>query len=292
MLQSKIVLPSTGIPSDIFPLLNALASVASNLKRTIERGFEDVTLPLETTHNMDGDEQEPLDLIADRAFFEAIGETNVRWYASEERGNVQCVDQNGIFALAINPLDGSSNIDVNAPLGTIFSVFPTVDDPDKSFLRLASQQSAAGYFFYRPQTIFMLTHGSGVSKYVLNPDTKTFVQTRDRVNIPKQSTEFAINMSNYRHWSKPFQVFVDDCIAGEGGPRAKDFNMRWIASLVAEAHRILTRGGVFLYPNDSRNGYKSGRLRMVYECPNCVFDRTSRRRSHRWQPAGSFVQSK
>ena len=162
MLPSELVLPAKDIPPNIFHLKDALARAASKLKVTIERGFEDERVHTAPPKNVDGDDQKPSYLIANKTFIEAISETNVRWYASEECKDIEVVDPNGVFAITIDPLDGSSSIDINAPVGTIFSVFPAVDDPDKSFLRAASQQIAAGYFIYGPQTILMLTNGSGV----------------------------------------------------------------------------------------------------------------------------------
>jgi fructose-1,6-bisphosphatase I len=156
----------------------------------------------------------------------ALIKTSVRWYASEEQEIVVELDPQGHYALAIDPLDGSSNIDVNVSIGTIFSIFEAKDDADASFLRPASEQIAAGYVIYGPQTALVITFGSGVLHYVLDPDSNSFVLVREGMEIPANSSEFAINASNYRHWSKPIRAYIDDCLAGSSGPRAKNFNMR------------------------------------------------------------------
>ena len=204
--------------------------------------------------------------LADRAFAEALAAAPVRWYASEERDAVEELSPAGSLAVALDPLDGSSNIDVNVSIGTIFSVYPALDDGEASFLRPGREQIAAGYVIYGPQTALLLTIGAGVAHFILDVRAGAFVLVTPARTIPEQATEFAINASNYRHWPKPIRAYIDDCIAGDQGPRGKNFNMRWVASLVAETHRILMRGGIFLYPADDRSGYERGRLRLVYEC--------------------------
>ena len=254
------------VPKALRPMIEALCRVGSELSVQIARG------PLEERHgaelgsNTDGDTQKALDVIADKAFARALRGTGVRHYASEERETVEVLDPAGDFALAIDPLDGSSNIDVNVSIGTIFSIYPAREIPDDSFLRSSEEQIAAGYLIYGPQTTLMVTFGNGVLQYVRDPLDGRFKLTVQNLTIPEGAREFAINASNYRHWSKPIRAYIDDCLAGVEGPRDKNFNMRWVASLVAETHRILTRGGIFLYPSDDRPGYEQGRLRMVYEC--------------------------
>ena len=254
------------IPVELQPLMNALCDVGADLSRLIKRGPLGGALGAEVGSNTGGDTQKALDLMADDAFFERLKTADVRWFASEERDDVEQLDPNGRFALAIDPLDGSSNIDVNVSIGTIFSIFEAKEDGNASFLRPAGEQIGAGYIIYGPQTMLVCTFGKGTQEYVLDPDTNQFLLVNAAVQVPEAASEFAINASNYRHWSKPIRAYIDDCIAGDEGPRAKNFNMRWVASLVAETHRIISRGGVFLYPGDSRKGYEKGRLRMVYEC--------------------------
>jgi fructose-1,6-bisphosphatase I len=177
--------------------------------------------------------------------------------------------------VALDPLDGSSNIETNASIGTIFSLFPAPTGSSASeptaFLRAGREQLAAGYVIYGPQTVLALTLGAGTDLFTLDPARGQFVRTRANVCVPPQAREFAINASNYRHWDIPIQTWFNDCLAGADGPRAENFNMRWIASMVAEAHRILVRGGVYLYPGDARQGYRNGRLRLIYEANPIAF---------------------
>lgn len=254
------------IPQGLQATIMALCTVGRDLSRRIARGPLGGSMGHEVGANFGGDGQKALDVMADDAFAAALEGTGVRWYASEEQDFVVKIDDDGPFALAIDPLDGSSNIDVNVSIGTIFSIFPALQDQDASFLRPATEQIAAGYIIFGPQTALMVTFGSGVQSYILDPESGAFVLTENALTIPDISTEYAINASNYRHWPTPVRAYIDDCLAGVDGPRQQNFNMRWVASLVAETHRILTRGGIFLYPSDRRKGYDKGRLRMIYEC--------------------------
>ena len=259
------------IPAPLRPIMAALCEVGSQLAHTIQRGPLGAALGEEVGVNTGGDGQKALDIIADEAFADRLKSAGVRWYASEEQEEVVELDPEGQYALAIDPLDGSSNIDVNVSIGTIFSIFEARDGGDESVLRPASEQLAGGYIIYGPQTMLVVTFGAGTQEYLLDPDSQQFVLINAAVKVPATSREFAINASNYRHWPNAIRAYIDDCIAGVEGPRDKDFNMRWVASLVAETHRILTRGGVFLYPGDKRKGYEKGRLRMVYECAPIAF---------------------
>jgi fructose-1,6-bisphosphatase I len=244
----------------------AIAAVSIDLSRDISLGPLRGTLSAAVGANADGDVQTKLDVAADRAFRDALSAAPVRWYASEELGAVERLNGSAPLAVAIDPLDGSSNIDANVSVGTIFSILPAERDGEASFLRPGREQLAAGYVVYGPQTLMMLTLGAGVALFALDRDAGRFRRVERDFTIPAAASEFAINASNYRHWSPPVRAYIDDCLAGADGPRGKNFNMRWIASLVAETHRIMTRGGVFLYPADARPGYQRGRLRMVYEC--------------------------
>lgn len=258
--------PAGLIPAQLEAPMQALCSVASDLALTIARGPLGGALGAEVGSNTDGDNQKALDVMADEAFAAGLRGTGIRWYASEEQETVEEIDADGPLALAIDPLDGSSNIDVNVSIGTIFSIRPAQEGGEESFLRSGREQLAAGYFIYGPMTALVVTFGDGVLTFVRDPETGRFTQAEGRMQIPEDSSEFAINASNYRHWSKPVRAYIDDCLQGIEGPREKNFNMRWVASLVAETHRILSRGGIFLYPSDARPGYEHGRLRMVYEC--------------------------
>jgi len=256
----------SAIPADIAGAVSAMCEVGKTLSKKIARGALEGAMGAAVGDNTDGDVQKALDVIADEMFYDALQGTGVRWYASEEREEVIALDEGGRLALATDPLDGSSNIDVNVSIGTIFSIFEAKDDPDASFLRPGTEQIAAGYIIYGPQTGLVVTFGAGTVYFLLDPECGDYVLVNAAMMVPEASSEFSINASNFRHWSKPVRAYIDDCLAGEAGPRGKNFNMRWVASLVAETHRIITRGGIFLYPSDARKGYERGRLRMVYEC--------------------------
>jgi fructose-1,6-bisphosphatase I len=188
---------------------------------------------------------------------------------SEELDEVAVLNPGAPLLLAIDPLDGSSNIDANVSIGTIFSVLPAPPDcpvPTLSgFLQPGVRQLAAGYALYGPHTAFVITVGSGTHMFTLDRARGQFRLTAASVRVPPKTREFAINASNHRHWDEPIRIYVDDCLKGTEGPRGENFNMRWIASMVAEAHRVLARGGIYLYPGDVREGYERGRLRLIYE---------------------------
>jgi fructose-1,6-bisphosphatase I len=193
---------------------------------------------------------------------------------SEEAEHPVPLDPKGTVCVAIDPLDGSSNIETNVPVGTIFSIVAAGgrgETPTSPFLERGSAQKAAGYVIYGPQTALALTVGKGTNIFTLDPATNSFRLSHPSVRIPETTSEYAINGSNERHWSSNIRDYVADCRAGTSGPRDKDFNTRWIASLVAETHRILVRGGVFLYPSDARKGYEKGRLRLLYEANPIAF---------------------
>ena len=257
---------TTDMPDRIAPVIAAICTVAAGLSLRIAHAGLAEDLGAAVGTNSDGDGQKALDVIADDAFFAALKGSGIRHYASEEQDAVLPLDADGGLALAIDPLDGSSNIDVNISIGTIFAIFPAADTAEDSFLRPASDLIAAGYVIYGPQTALMLTWGKGLNRYVLDRQAGAFVPAPAPPPVPGESTEFAINSSNYRHWPVPIRAYIDDCVAGADGVKGRNFNMRWIASLVAETHRILTRGGIFLYPADQRKGYGQGRLRLLYEC--------------------------
>ncbi|MEK7296017.1 MAG: class 1 fructose-bisphosphatase, partial [Actinomycetota bacterium] len=177
------------------------------------------------------------------------------------------------LAVAIDPLDGSGNIVINAPMGTIFSIIRgcSSSDPAAAFFQSGRQVCAAGIVMYGPATVMALSVGHGTELFALDRRANEFVRTHTSLVIPRGTREFAINASNYRHWEPRLRVYIDDLVAGADGPRGENFNMRWIGALVAEAYRILLRGGIFLYPSDSRDGYRNGRLRLLYEAQPVAF---------------------
>ncbi len=215
-----------------------------------------------STH-ADGDPQKQLDFITNEIITKALKNSPVAWMGSEELENPIALNAGHPIVVNVDPLDGSSNIDTNVSIGTVFSILP--GENSAALLQPGSKQLAAGYIIYGPQTALVLTIGEGTHIFWLDPETKTFLLVKRNVSIPEETREYAINSSNFRHWDPPMQDYVIDCKAGVDGPRHADFNMRWIGSLVADAFRILTRGGIYIYPADARKGYGSGRLRLLYE---------------------------
>jgi fructose-1,6-bisphosphatase I len=214
--------------------------------------------------NLGGDAQKSLDRDSHAIVLDALKDTGIAALGSEEADHPDFFDPAGPVVVAVDPLDGSSNIENNIAIGTIFSILPAIRGGD-SFLQPGANQLAAGFITYGPHTDMVLTLGEGTRIYTLDRASGIYRLTLSDLAIPAECNEFAINSSNYRHWFESTRQYYDDCIAGKDGPREKDFNMRWVASLVSEATRILVRGGVFLYPRDARRGYSQGRLRLVYE---------------------------
>jgi fructose-1,6-bisphosphatase I len=210
-----------------------------------------------------GDPQKELDAITDQMVRDALAASPVAWFGSEEVPHPVKLNEGAPLAVNVDPLDGSSNIDTNVSIGTIFSILP--NQGEHPLLQRGSKQLAAGYIIYGPQTALVLTVGEGTHVFFLDPDTKEYLLVRHNAAIPPDTKEYAINSSNFRHWEMGMKIYKGDIIAGKEGPRREDFNMRWIGSLVADTFRILTRGGVYIYPGDQREGYQHGRLRLVYE---------------------------
>lgn len=215
-----------------------------------------------------GDEQKELDVLAHGACVKSLREAPVAYVLSEEQELPLTLDAAAPLAVAIDPLDGSSNINANVSIGTLFSILPAlsgVEPATHSFLQTGSVQLAAGFIVYGPQVSLALSLGAGTSLFVMDPHSGQFIQIAHKLRLPARTAEFAINASNQRHWDASIRAYVDDCIRGDSGPRGQNFNMRWVGSMVADAWRILMRGGVYLYPGDQREGYAHGRLRLIYE---------------------------
>ncbi len=261
------------IPAQLRLLIEVVARACKRISHSVNKGALGDVLGTAGSENVQGEVQKKLDIIANEVLIEANEwGGHLAAMASEEMDSIYLVPNRypqGEYLLMFDPLDGSSNIDVNVSIGTIFSVLrkpeghPGVTEDD--FLQAGAQQVAAGYCVYGPQTTLVLTFGDGVAMFTLDREQGSFVLTQENVRIPEDTKEFAINMSNMRHWDAPVKRYVDECLAGVEGPRNKDFNMRWIASMVADVHRILTRGGVFMYPWDKREPNKPGKLRLMYE---------------------------
>ncbi|MGV0959557.1 MAG: class 1 fructose-bisphosphatase [Limnohabitans sp.] len=261
------------IPADLRLLLEVVARACKSISHAVNKGALGGVLGSAESENVQGEVQKKLDIIANEVLLEANEwGGHLAAMASEEMDSIYLVPNRypqGEYLLLFDPLDGSSNIDVNVSIGTIFSVLKKPESgegvTEQDFLQPGKNQVAAGYCVYGPQTTLVLTVGDGVSMFTLDREQGSFVLTHEDVQIPADTKEFAINMSNMRHWDEPVRRYIDECLQGQEGPRGKDFNMRWIASMVADVHRILTRGGVFMYPWDKREPHKAGKLRLMYE---------------------------
>jgi fructose-1,6-bisphosphatase I/sedoheptulose-1,7-bisphosphatase len=268
-----------GSTGDFSGLLNAVATAVKVISNQVNRGALIGALGSAGQENVQGEVQKKLDVISNEVM---IGETewagHLAAMASEEMADIYPIPagyQRGKYLLAFDPLDGSSNIDANVAVGTIFSVLrspdPAAEPRAQHFLQPGVEQVCAGFAVYGPSTMLILTTGDGVDAFTLDREIGAFILTHPQLRIPEDSQEFAINASNERFWEPPVRRYVQECLAGRTGPRGQDFNMRWVASLVAEAFRILTRGGVFLYPNDTKDPSMPGRLRLMYECNPIAF---------------------
>jgi len=248
--------------------VRALAGVAVELSATIARPDSTAQLgAVRGSANADGDDQKKLDVLADEMIATALAAVDhVAAYLSEERDAAIQLHDGGDVIVASDPLDGSSNIDTNVSIGTIFSILPA----SGGSLQPGRNQLASGIFVYGPQTTLLVTCGDGVFAFQLGTDGQ-FHDMGWQVRMPAETSEFAINASNSRHWAAPVSRYIADCLAGSAGPRQRNFNMRWVGSLVADGWRIFRRGGIFLYPADARNGYDNGRLRLVYEASPMAF---------------------
>jgi fructose-1,6-bisphosphatase I len=252
-------------------LISAIADVSQSISAAVHKGALGGVLGSAGSENVQGETQKKLDIIANDMILDALAATGVvAGMASEELDDCSPVPGHSDrpFLVLFDPLDGSSNIDVNVSIGTIFSVLPNPDVGEitnESFLQPGTEQLAAGYVVYGPQTSLVLTFGRGVVAFTLDREAGQYIQTSESMDVPEDTKEFAINMSNQRHWYKPVQRYITELLEGKTGVRGKDFNMRWIASMVADVHRVLTRGGIFMYPKDLRDPNKPGKLRLMYE---------------------------
>lgn len=258
----------------VISTLLEIASAAQQVWRRVQDGMP-ADAVAGTTRNSGGDWQIGLDLLADQLFLDAARLSPVAAYASEELPEPVPLDASSPLVLALDPLDGSSNVVLDLSFGTIFSILSALPSNGQgsmaSFLQPGDRQIAAGFVIYGPRLVLVLSLGEGTHAFAFSESAGDYVLAARAIEIPKQASEFAINASNYRHWDEGVRLYFDDCVKGVHGPRERDFNMRWLASLVVEAYRILMRGGVFLYPADNRAGYGQGRLRLVYEANPIAF---------------------
>ena len=268
---------SNNTPADLRFLIEVVARACKEISHNVSKGALGGVLGSMGTENVQGEVQKKLDVISNEILLEANEwGGHLAGMASEEMDNAYQIPgkyPKGAYLLVFDPLDGSSNIDVNVSVGTIFSVLRCPNEylsqneslDEKAFHQPGTQQVAAGYAIYGPQTMLILTLGNGVKGFTLDRELGSFVLTHENIQVPESTAEFAINMSNQRHWEAPVQRYVSELLAGETGPLKKNYNMRWIASMVADVHRILTRGGLFMYPRDARDPSKPGKLRLMYE---------------------------
>ena len=254
-------------------LVEVVARACKRISIAVNKGALGDVLGSAGTGNVQGEVQKKLDVIANDVLIHANEwGGHLAAMASEEMDTVFPVSEHyprGEYLLLFDPLDGSSNIDVDVTIGTIFSVLQLPKNAgevsEADFLQAGAKQVAAGYCVYGPQTQLVLTLGHGVAVFTLDREQGSFVLTQSDLQIPPSTSEFSINMSNLRHWAPPVKRYIEECLQGKDGPRGRDFNMRWVGSMVADVHRILMRGGVFLYPWDQREPNKPGKLRLLYE---------------------------
>ena len=267
---------SNNTPADLRFLIEVVARACKEISHAVSKGALGGVLGSMETENIQGEVQKKLDVLSNEILLEANEwGGHLAGMASEEMDNAYQIPgqyPKGAYLLVFDPLDGSSNIDVNVSVGTIFSVLRCPDRNgnegdlgEEAFLQKGTEPVAAGYAIYGPQTMLMLTLGDGVKGFTLDRELGSFVLTHDNIRVPESTAEFAINMSNQRHWEAPVSRYVDELLAGKTGPLGKNYNMRWVAAMVADVHRILTRGGLFMYPRDSREPEKPGKLRLMYE---------------------------
>ncbi|MFC3111201.1 class 1 fructose-bisphosphatase [Undibacterium arcticum] len=267
------------IPAELRLLIEVVARACKTISHAVGKGALGDVLGTAGSENVQGEVQKKLDVISNEILLEANEwGGHLAAMASEEMETIHLIPHRypmGEYMLLFDPLDGSSNIDVNVSIGTIFSVLKAPEGmqtpTEKDFLQPGNKQVAAGYAVYGPQTVLVLTTGHGVNCFTLDREMGSWVLTQRDMQIPDQTKEFAINASNARHWQPPVKRYIDEMLAGGTGPRGKEFNMRWIASMVADVHRILNRGGIFMYPADEREPDKPGKLRLMYEANPMAF---------------------
>ncbi|MGV7209683.1 class 1 fructose-bisphosphatase [Oxalobacteraceae bacterium A2-2] len=267
------------IPAELRLLIEVVARACKTISHAVGKGALGEVLGTADSENVQGEVQKKLDIISNEILLEANEwGGHLAAMASEEMESIHPIPNRypkGEYMLLFDPLDGSSNIDVNVSIGTIFSVLKAPEGmaqpTEADFMQAGTKQVAAGYAVYGPQTMLVLTTGNGVNCFTLDREMGSWVLTQRNIQIPPTTKEFAINMSNARHWHPPVKRYIDELLAGETGPRGVNFNMRWIASMVADVHRILNRGGIFLYPGDLRDTSKPGKLRLMYEANPMAF---------------------
>lgn len=253
---------------ELAQVIDTIAATCKTIDQALQKGALAGILGSAGNENVQGETQKKLDVISNDYLIDALKvHPHVGGLASEELDEFTPAQENGKYLVLFDPLDGSSNIDINMCVGTIFSILPAKNAVTQAndFMQAGTQQVAAGYVLYGPSTMMALTVGNGVAFFTLDPETQTFLLTNENVQVAADTQEFAINASNQRHWEQPVKQYIDELLAGKTSVREKDFNMRWVACMVGDIHRILCRSGIFLYPYDLKDPKKAGRLRLMYE---------------------------
>ncbi|EGJ61586.1 fructose-1,6-bisphosphatase [Acinetobacter baumannii 6013150] len=253
---------------ELAQVIDTIAATCKTIDQALQKGALAGILGSAGNENVQGETQKKLDVISNDYLIDALKvHPHVGGLASEELDDFTPAQENGEYLVLFDPLDGSSNIDINMCVGTIFSILPAKNaiTQAQDFMQAGTQQVAAGYVLYGPSTMMALTVGNGVAFFTLDPVTQTFLLTTENVQVSADTQEFAINASNQRHWEQPVKQYIEELLAGKTSVREKDFNMRWVACMVGDVHRILCRGGIFLYPYDLKDPKKAGRLRLMYE---------------------------
>ena len=270
MKRLQDILAKDGVAYELEQVIDDTIVACKDIAHKLAQGALAGILGSTEDENVQGETQKQLDVISNDLLKNIlISNVNVRGIGSEEEDYTVAGNPEGKYLVTFDPLDGSSNIDVNLSVGTIFSILEAngegAGDNQDLFLQTGRNQVAAGYVLYGPSAILVLTTGKGVNFYTLDRTIGEFVLTKEQVKVPEETSEFAINMSNQRFWEPEMKAYIDDCLKGEEGPLGKRYNMRWVASMVAEVHRILVRGGIFMYPWDNRDPSRAGKLRLMYE---------------------------
>jgi fructose-1,6-bisphosphatase I len=264
------------VPLDLISLIKTILAATKEISFRVSQGHLGDVMGSTLDENIQGEVQKQLDVVANELFKDILLESGfVKAISSEEEDHSVAGDENGKYIVSFDPLDGSSNIDINSLIGTIFSIHEAPKDiaagDDDMFKQAGDKQVCAGYVLYGPSTMLVMTTGSGTHFYVLDRTHGGFLLVERNVQVPADTQEFAVNMSNQRFWQAPMQNYIGDLIAGDTGPREKNFNMRWIAAMVGDIHRVLCRGGIFTYPADSRKPEQPYKLRLMYEANPMAF---------------------
>ena len=265
-----------GAPLELILLIRTLLAGCKEISFRVSQGALAGVLGSTLSENVQGETQKKLDVISNQILKDTLRDSGyVKAISSEEEDTVVPCNPEGNYLVSFDPLDGSSNTEINSLIGTIFSIthapqWMEADDPS-AFLQPGTQMVAAGYVLYGPSTMLAMTTGRGTHIYTLDKTHGGFLLTHPNVKVPEETKEFAINTSNERHWEEPVKNYIGDLLAGTEGPRGKDYNMRWVAAMVGDIHRVLCRGGIFMYPFDKRNPSKPGKLRLLYEANPMAF---------------------